>query len=122
MGLLLDWFELLFPPPAVQAEIRVLSGAATGTAIGVSVIVRTLRIARTNQYTAVSVAGLGGQPLQFVQGGSRTLSADLLFDGRATNTDVRQAMNQVTRLMRVEGTTHAPPLLRWSAPLHRDCR
>jgi hypothetical protein len=33
------------------------------------------------------------------------------FDGRATNTDVRQPMRPVAKLMLVDRDTHAPPVL-----------
>ena len=79
-------------------------------------ILKTFKLAKENDFAEVSVPGVNGQPLQFVRGRSRTLSTVLYFDGRATNTDVRQSMKQVTDLMNVDGTTHAPPVLafEWS--------
>ncbi len=76
-----------------------------------SFIVKTFKLARENDFAETSVAGLNGQPLQFVRGHSRTLSTVLYFDGRAMNTDVRQLMKQVTDLMNVDRHTHAPPVL-----------
>jgi hypothetical protein len=106
-----SWLAFLFPVPLGAAEIRVLTGAHTGETVSVSFIVRTLTLAKTNEFTEVSVPGLNGQPLRFVHGGTRTLSVMLSFDGRATNTDVRQPMTQVARLMSVDRDTHAPPVL-----------
>jgi hypothetical protein len=77
----------------------------------VSFILKTFTLAKENDFVEVSVPGLNGEPLQFVRGHSRTLSTVLYFDGRATNTDVRQAMRQVTDLMNVDRHTHAPPVL-----------
>jgi hypothetical protein len=79
--------------------------------VSVHVIVKKLRLARSNEFAEPSIPGLNAGPLQFVRGRSRTLSASLSFDGRATNTDVRQLMKPVADLMNVDGRTHAPPVL-----------
>jgi hypothetical protein len=107
----LDWLELLFPPALGEAEIRVLSSASAGTTMSVTFIVKTLRLAKTNEFTAVNIPGLNGQPLQFIRGGSHKLSAVLSFDGRATDTDVRQPMKRVADLMLVDRDLHTPPVL-----------
>lgn len=107
----MSWLDVLFPVALGEAEIRVLSGAATGRIVGVSFIVKTLRLEKKNEYAAVNIPGLNSQPLQFIRGGSRTLSVVLSFDGRATNTDVREPMRSVAELMRVDGNIHAPPVL-----------
>jgi hypothetical protein len=106
-----SWLDFLFPVAPGEAEIRVLSGTLAGERVGVSFIVKTLRLAKKNEFTEESVPGLNGQPLHFVHGGTRTLSVVLSFDGRATNTDVRQSMRQVAKLMLVDRDTHAPPVL-----------
>ena len=102
--------DFLFPIKLGEAEIRVLPPADART-VGVRFILKTFKLEKENDYTEVSVPGLSGQPLQFVRGRSRTVSTVLYFDGRATNTDVRQSMKQVTDLMSVDGATHAPPVL-----------
>jgi hypothetical protein len=107
------WLDFLFPVALGEAEISVLSGANAGQRVSVSFIVKTLTLAKKNEFTGVNIPGLNGQPLQFIRGGSRMLSAVLSFDGRGTNTDVRQPMKQVATLMRVDRDTHAPPVLRF---------
>ena len=108
----LGFFDFLFPPVLGDATIRVVAPAAfAGRTIAVRFVLRTFNLEKTNEFAAVSVPGLNGQPLQFVRGQSRTLSMVLHFDGRATNTDVRQSMQDVTSLMRIDGDTHAPPVL-----------
>jgi hypothetical protein len=79
--------------------------------IAVTFVLRTFELAKENEFARVGVAGLSGEPLQFVRGHSRTLSTVLDFDGRAANTDVRQPMALVTDLMKVDRETHAPPVL-----------
>jgi hypothetical protein len=103
--------DFLFPVALGEAEIRVLSSAAAGQTVSVSFIVKTFALTKKNEFLPVNVAGLNGQPLQFIRGGSRTLSVVLAFDGRATNTDVRQPMQRVVQLMRVDRDTHTPPVL-----------
>jgi hypothetical protein len=105
------WLDFLFPVRLGEAEIRVLAGALAGETVRVNFLLKTLTLAKKNEFTEVSVPGLNGQPLQFVHGGTRTLAVVLSFDGRATNTDVRQPMRQVARLMSVDRDTHEPPVL-----------
>jgi hypothetical protein len=104
-----SWLDFLFPVPLGEAEIRILS--PPGQTVRVSFIVKTLTLTRNNEFLPVNVPGLNGQPLQFIRGGSRRLSVELSFEGRATNTDVRQPMRRVSELMRVNRDTHAPPVL-----------
>jgi len=102
--------DILLPIVLGEAEIRVLS-PASATAVRVGFILKTFKLTKTNEYFAMSVPGLNGEPLQFAHGRARTLSMVLAFDGRATNTDVRQPMAQVRALMNVDRDRHAPPLL-----------
>jgi hypothetical protein len=104
-----SFLDFLFPPALGEAEIRVVS--PPGQTLSVSFIVKTLAITKRNEFASVNIPGLNGQPLQFIHGGSRTLAVVLSFDGRATSTDVRQPMTRVTELMRVDSSTHAPPVL-----------
>ena len=103
-------FDFLKPLTLGEAEIRVIL-PADGRTLRVSFILKTFKLAKENDFDEVSVPGLNGEPLQFVRGHSRTLSMVLYFDGRPTNTDVRQSMKQVTDLINVDGSTHAPPVL-----------
>lgn len=105
----MSFLDLLFPVALGEAEIRVVS--PPGQTLSVSFIVKTLAITKKNEFASVNIPGLSGQPLQFIRGGSRTLSVVLFFDGRATNTDVRQPMTRIAELMRVDSNTHAPPVL-----------
>jgi len=107
----MGWWEVLFPGARGEAEIRVLSSSAAGTTVRVRFILKTFRITKTNEFAAQNVPGLNSEPLQFIRGRSRTLTAVLSFDGRSTQTDVRQLMRDVTGLMNVDRDTHAPPVL-----------
>jgi hypothetical protein len=103
-------FDFLLPITLGDATIRVIPPADV-RALGVRFILKTFKLAKENDFVEVSVPGLNGEPLQFVRGRSRTLSTVLYFDGRATNTDVRQSMKQVSDLMNVDRHTQAPPVL-----------
>ncbi len=106
----MGWLDGLFPTVLGEAVIRVLPPADART-VSVHLNVNRLKLAKNNEFAEPNIPGLNGGPLQFVRGRSRTLSAVLSFDGRATNTDVRQLMKRVTELMNVNGHTHAPPVL-----------
>ena len=106
----MGFFDFLFPIAPGEAEIRVMPPAEVRT-LRVSFILKTFTLTKENDFVEIRVPGLNGEPLQFVRGRSRTLSMVLYFDGRATNTDVRQPMKQVTDLMNIDRHTHAPPVL-----------
>ena len=106
-----SFFDFLFPPTLGEAEIRVLSGAETGRIVRVSFVLKTFKLVKENEFDVVSAPGLNGEPLTFVRGRARTLTMVLHFDGRATNTDVRQPIREVTSLTNVDRDTQAPPVL-----------
>ncbi|HLG60058.1 MAG TPA: hypothetical protein VI485_32255 [Vicinamibacterales bacterium] len=107
----MGWWDVLFPSVLGEAEIRVLSSSDAGRTVSVSFVVKTFTVAKKNEFAAQNIPGLNGEPLQFIRGRSRTLSAVLSFDGRSTDTDVRQLMRDVTGFMNVDRDTHAPPVL-----------
>jgi hypothetical protein len=103
-------FAILLPIRLADAEIRTITPAGGGTH-RVRFILKTYKLEKKNDFSEISAPGLNGEPLQFVRGHSRALSAVLYFDERATNTDVRQPMKNVADLMKVDRQTHAPPVL-----------
>lgn len=77
-----------------------------------------------NNFAQIAVPGLRAPLLQFVHGNARTLELELLLDtleahtegGRRLNqagADVRPLVKSITRLLDIEPSTHAPPLLRF---------
>jgi len=107
----MGWWEFLFPSVLGEAEIRVLSGTLTGRTTTVRFIVKTFTLAKRNTFIEQDIPGLNAPLLQFVHGGSRTLTMVLSFDGRATNADVRQQMKSIAELMVIDRDTNAPPVL-----------
>ena len=68
-------------------------------------------LVRTNEYAEVGVPGLGSSPVQFLRGGSQTLSTTLFFDTTDSGVDVRTFTEPVLALTHLEPQTHAPPRL-----------
>lgn len=77
---------------------------------------------RDINYAQIAVPGLSGPLLQFVHGNMQTLEMELFLDtyeehregSRSLNQaggDVREQVKQVTNLMDIEPTIHAPPVL-----------
>jgi hypothetical protein len=104
------FFDFLLPITLGEAEIRVIPPAAVRT-LSVSFILKTFKLAKENDFAKVGIPGLGSELLQFIRGRARTLSMVLYFDGRATNTDVRQPISQVMELMKIDRQSNSPPVL-----------
>jgi LysM repeat protein len=69
----------------------------------------------SNQLAEIGVPGLPAPILQFVRGASRTLSMQLFFDTYEAGSDVNTYTDEVFSLLRIEPSTHAPPVcqFRW---------
>jgi len=76
---------------------------------------------KSNTFAPQQIPGLSGPLVQFVSGAQRTLDMELFFDTYDTpalaKRDVRDLTGQVTKLMEIDATLHAPPVLRvvWSS-------
>ena len=79
-------------------------------------------LAASNQFAEIGVPGLPTPLLQFVRGGSRTLTMQLFFDTFEDRSDVRRHTDAVYRLLDIEPTTHAPPVceFRWGRVMFRS--
>jgi hypothetical protein len=69
------------------------------------------QLQKTNQYAEVGIPGLGSSLLQFVKGGTQTLTMELFFDTTDLGIDVRAFTGLVIALTDVNSDTHAPPRL-----------
>jgi hypothetical protein len=65
------------------------------------------------QYSELSLPGMDTPVTQFVSGNAETLSMDLLVDTHDTGEDVREYVDRLDRLVRVDGDRHAPPLCKF---------
>ena len=103
-------------------EKALVTNTATGTAIAVMFNPEEYTVSRDINYAQTAIPGLSAPLLQFVSGNMQTLEMELFLDtyeehrvgSRLQNRageDVRQVMRQITDLMNIEASTHAPPVL-----------
>lgn len=67
----------------------------------------------SNQLVEVNVPGVATPGLQFVRGGARLLTMQLLFDTYESASDVRDHTDAMYGLLEVDPGTHAPPICRF---------
>ena len=74
-------------------------------------------LSKTNQFAEMRVPGLQSSVLQFVNGGTQTLSMELFFDTTDSGNDVRSRTAAISNLTEPNPRTHAPPrlLLLWGS-------
>src|ERR1700724_2395594 len=69
---------------------------------------------KDNNFAAQAIPGLSAPLLQFVHGNMRTLDMELFFDTTEPPRDVRDETQKVVRLLDIDSSLHAPPVLRVS--------
>lgn len=109
-------------------EKALLTNTVTGTSVSVQFNPEEYTLSRDINYAQAAIPGLSAPLLQFVSGNMQTLEMELFLDSyeahkvgsRTVNpsqSDVRALVRQVTELMVIEPSTHAPPvvLFTWGA-------
>ncbi|WP_153506539.1 CIS tube protein [Cumulibacter manganitolerans] len=102
-------------------EKATLTNTVTGRRVPVQFNPGEYTINRDVTYAQAAVPGLSAPLLQFVHGGLQTLEMELFLDTyethrdgtrqvNAAGDDVRPLLAQVTGLMDIDPTTHAPPV------------
>jgi nucleoid-associated protein YgaU len=66
---------------------------------------------RDNNFASQASPGLSSPLIQFAHGNLRTLDMELLFDTYESRTDVRIETEKLIKLMEIDPTLHAPPIL-----------
>ncbi|MES2938108.1 MAG: peptigoglycan-binding protein LysM [Pseudomonadota bacterium] len=103
-------------------EKALLTNTVTGTGIPVQFNPEEYTLSRDIHYAQAAVPGLSAPLLQFVNGNLQTLEMELFLDSyeehkvanrvvNAAQSDVRELARQVTGLMDIQPSTHAPPVL-----------
>lgn len=103
-------------------EKAIITNTVSGAQIPVMFNPEEYTVNREMNYAQAAIPGLSGPVLQFVCGNMQTLEMELFLDtyeehklnDRVLNQahdDVRNMTNQVTDLMNIDPTTHAPPVL-----------
>src|SRR5215213_5655909 len=119
--------------PLEKAYIEVLQGSAAGQRITVLFNPADYSLERANAFKSTPVPGLGSPLIQFVNGDAATLSMDLFLDdltdagGAAEGSQsgpakpVEQRILEVTSLLDIDRTLHAPSPVRFVwGPLRFD--
>src|SRR6476660_3020684 len=96
-----------------KAQIEVVH---TGTQIAVQFNPEEYTVNKDNNFATQAIPGLPSPLVQFVNGNQRTVEMELLFDTWDTNSfakaDVRDLTLQVTNLLDIDSSLHAPPVLK----------
>jgi len=103
-------------------EKALITNTVTGTAIPVQINPEDYTLKRDINYAQAAIPGLSAPILQFVNGNMQTLEMELFIDSyeehkvgsrvvNSAQSDVRLLTRQVTDLMNIDPSTHAPPVL-----------
>jgi nucleoid-associated protein YgaU len=72
------------------------------------------KLSKSNTFAEITIPGLESPPIQYIRGGSETLTVQALVDTSDTLEDVRKSyVDNIRRLMRPQETLHAPPIVRF---------
>lgn len=72
------------------------------------------KLSKSNTFAEITIPGLEAPPLQYVRGGSETLTLQALVDTSDTLANVRSTyVDAVRKLMRPDSKEHAPPIVRF---------
>ena len=106
----------------MSLEKAIVTNTVTGVRIPVQFNPEEYTLNREISYAQAAIPGLSAPILQFVHGNMQTLQMELFLDSyeqhkvgsktvNAAQSDVRLLVRQVTDLMSIEPSTHAPPVL-----------
>jgi nucleoid-associated protein YgaU len=72
------------------------------------------KLSKSNTFAEIGIPGLESPPIQYVRGGSETLTLEALVDTSDTVDDVRvRYVARLRLLMRPDSREHAPPIVRF---------
>ncbi|AQW55420.1 MULTISPECIES: LysM peptidoglycan-binding domain-containing protein [Streptomyces] len=72
------------------------------------------KLSKSNTFAEITIPGLETPPLQYVRGGTETLTVQALVDTSDTLENVRKLyVNAVRNLLRPDSREHAPPVVRF---------
>lgn len=109
----------------MSLEKALLTNTVSGVRTPVQFNPEEYTLKRDINYAQAAIPGLSAPLLQFVSGNLQTLDMELFLDSyeqhkvgsttvNAAQSDVRLLVNQVTELMAIQPSTHAPPVLLFS--------
>lgn len=72
------------------------------------------QLQKANNFSEIEIPGLETPPIQYIRGGSETLSFDALVDTSDTLKNVREEyVDKIANLMRINSELHAPPIVQF---------
>jgi nucleoid-associated protein YgaU len=72
------------------------------------------KLSKSNTFAEITIPGLETPPIQYIRGGSESLSVQALVDTSDTLDDVRKSyVDSIRKLMRPQETLHAPPIVKF---------
>lgn len=103
------------PNPLKATFQKVGSDGSLGAPLQVNFNPTEYTLNKGAQISEVTIPGLDSPILQFVRGQTETLSLDLFFDSTESGMDdnatsVADLTDQFYQLVKIDGTTHAPPI------------
>jgi hypothetical protein len=91
--------------------IKILEGEKAGTEIEILYFPPEYSVEKSNSFSEIAIPGLENPYLQYVKGNATSISLEVFYDTYEQGTDVRIVTNQLTDLMNIDPTLHAPPPL-----------
>lgn len=97
-----------------EARLEIVEPAEDNDIIKLHFNPAEYRLAKENSFADIPVPGLVSPPIQYIRGGARVLSMDLLVDTSDELTDVREKyVNKIERQLYKNDKLHAPPILKF---------
>jgi nucleoid-associated protein YgaU len=99
-----------------EAELRIVEPTEDKATIPLHFNPSEYKIKKENTFAEVPIPGLESPPLQYVRGGARVLSTDVLVD---TSDDPKKSVHKeyvagIERLMQHNDKLHAPPIVEFA--------
>jgi hypothetical protein len=103
-----------FASPGAEAHLRITRpvDAAGQTRIPLKFNPTDYKLSKSNTFAEITIPGLEAPPIQYVRGGSESLTVQALVDTSDTLEDVRvKYVNAIRNLLRPDKKEHAPPIV-----------
>lgn len=93
--------------------IKILEGGKKGKQIEILYFPPEYTMDKSNTFSEVAIPGLESPYLQYVKGNAASVTLEVFYDTYEKGTDVRKLTDQLTDLMNIDPSLHAPPPLQF---------
>jgi len=98
-----------------EATLEILEPAEDKAIIPLQFNPAEYKLAKENTFAEIPIPGLASPPLQYVRGGARVLTMDLLVDTSDELKDVRtEYVEKIEKAVRKDAKLHAPPIIKFA--------